>query len=121
MTGGAIDDSDGNVMPIGDLILYKTNAGNYGTMVITTQNSDGNHGILFKYRTYASDGSVLASGTNVQCRGTFLFDLDGPGETPSGPLTGQEDFWVENQTSTTRFFSPVNGARFVVVGVDPTP
>jgi hypothetical protein len=121
MTGGAIDDSDGNVMPIGDLILYRTNAGNYGTMVITTENSDGNHGILFNYRTYAVDGSVLASGTNVQCRGTFLFDLDGPGETPSGPLTGQEDFWVENQTSTARSFSPVGGARFVVVGVDPTP
>lgn len=119
MTTTAIDNSDGNIMPVGELILYKTSSGNYGAMVITTVNADGNHGILFRFTTYNPDGSVLASNTSAQCRGTFPFDLD---LAPAGSETaGTADFWMDNQSGTARLYVPQNGAKFTVAGVDPTP
>ena len=121
MATSPIDNSDGNVMPVGDLILYRTSAGNYGVMVITVVNADGNHGILFKFTTYNPDGSVLASNTNAQTRGTWSFDLDAAPSGLEAPDDSSTDFWMNNATASARTYLPTNGAKFVVVGVDPAP
>jgi len=118
MTSTAINNSDGSVLPVGEVILYNTSSGHYGAMVITNNNSDGNHGILFNFTTYDTAGNVLATGTNVQCRGTYLFDLDAQPNGLEGTGAGM-DFWMENVTGTNRAFQPTNGARFVLNGLAP--
>jgi len=116
MTSSPIDNSDGNVLPVGEQIYYQTSSGNYGALVILDNNSDGNHGIRFDFTTYDSSGNVLATGANVQCRGTWLFDLD---YQPNGleGVSGGMDFQMENQTSTSRSLTPNGGARFFLNGV----
>ncbi len=120
MTPTQIDNSGTSpALPVGQVFLYVTSSGNFGKMVITNNNVDGNDGIGFRFTTYNPDGTILATNPSAVCNGTFLFDLDLP---PAGSETaGTPDFWMRNDTSTARAFQPENGARFMLGGVDPAP
>ncbi len=120
MASTDINNSDGNVFPVGQILLYVTSEGRYGKMVITNNNADGNHGIQFKFITYASsDGTVWATNDAATCRGTWSFDLDSQPAGAEG--AGSLDFWMRNDTDTNRALQPQGGAKFFLGGVDPAP
>jgi hypothetical protein len=119
MSNAQIANNGANRLPVGQVILYKTSSGNFGKLVITTDNFDGIYGMLFSFVTYAADASVLASNTSAQCRGTWLFDLDSAPSGLEGTGAGM-DFWMENiSLPTTMNFSPAGGAKFYLGGDDP--
>ncbi len=119
MTSSTINNSNGSQIPVGQIFLYITSSGNYGKLVVTNNNIDGNNGMGFRFTTYNPGGSILATNTAATCRGTYLYDLDA---APAGAETSTgADLWMDNATPTVRSFDPQNGARFLLGGVDPAP
>ena len=119
MTSSTVNNSNGSQIPVGQIFLYITSSGNYGKLVVTNNNIDGNNGMGFRFTTYNPGGSILATNTAATCRGTYLYDLDA---APSGAETSTgADLWMDNATPTVRSFDPQNGARFLLGGVDPAP
>ena len=109
MTGSPIDNSDGNRIPVGAVILYVTRDGRYGKLMVTVSDGSNNNGLTFDHVTYAADGSVHASGSGTTVTGTWGFDLDLQG---AGQGDGVHDFWLSNATATSRNFNPLSTARF---------
>ena len=113
MTKTTITDRQTNLLH--KLILYKTSEGNYGIMHVTdVHNTDysGLGHITFNYKTFNSSGTIKQSGNGEIVKGTFKFDLDEASNSDTN-----KDFWLENTglTSSTRHFSPENGAKFYVL------
>ncbi len=112
MTGTPIDNSDGNRIPVGAVILYVTRDERYGKLLVTVSDGSNNNGLTFDHVTYAADGSVHASGLGTTVTGTWGFDLDLQG---AGQGDGVHDFWLSNATATDRSFNPQVTARFYLV------
>ena len=113
MTKTTITDRQTNLLH--KLILYKTSEGNYGIMHVTEVHNtdpDGFGHITFNYKTFKSNGTIKQSGNNEIVKGTFKFDLDEASNSDTN-----KDFWLENTglTSSTRHFTPENGAKFYVL------
>ena len=113
MTKTTITDRQTNLLH--KLILYKTSEGNYGIMHVTEVHNtdpDGFGHITFNYKTFKSNGTIKQSSNNEIVKGTFKFDLDEASNSDTN-----KDFWLENTglTSSTRHFSPENGAKFYVL------
>lgn len=86
---------------LGDVLLYKTNSGRYGKLLIT---ANANAEITLDWVTYNTDGSVYTEGQLNVVQAT---DLDRG--TSQGIPNGNADFvWSRNT------FSPTNGALFSV-------
>jgi len=74
-----------NEIPNGTILLFKTNEGRYGKMLIISNES---YFMYFFFVTYNSDGSIYNQEENAQVRDTYTFDLDN-GSSPGN------DFWWE--------------------------
>lgn len=86
-----------NVLVTNDVFAVRTNSGNYAKVRITGPfDNSKNHGLPIQWVTYATNGSVVSSGSTV-IPGTYTFDLD------AGILTGANaDIFWQQMTSTTR-------------------
>ncbi|MDA8433618.1 MAG: hypothetical protein M0Z60_11740 [Nitrospiraceae bacterium] len=96
-----------NMIPAGTIVVYHTNEGRYGKLLVVQYDSD----LTIKWVTYNADGSVHSQGDNFVVPATWLMDLD------EGALVGtfpSADFWWEGVDSVTRYFVPENGATFAV-------
>jgi hypothetical protein len=89
----------------GAIIIYKTNAGRYGKLMV----KEYGYNIYINYVTYNSSGTVYRQGNNLRIRGTWSCDLDLGVESSTGA-----DFWWEQATSTVRYLTPQNSALFLI-------
>jgi len=98
---------------LGKLVLYKTNQGNYGIMHVTevdnTTNSGKGH-IKFNSKTFNQYGGVLKTKTDKVLEGGECFQFEYGGD-PGSKL----DFYLQNNTDGTKWFKPLNLARFYIL------
>lgn len=109
MSNASINLSDGYIAA-GQLYTYYTNAGRYGKFEIVSFNKSetaGSNVLTINLTTYNADGTVYSQKSNLKIRGTWSCDLDSGLESSSGA-----DFWWRQDTSTTRYLVPQNGALF---------
>lgn len=109
MTSENIDNSDDNRIAEGTVMAYRTSDNYLGKLVVVVNDGTNNDGLVIHYTTYNDDAEIIAENENVEVRGTFSYSLD----------DGGDDFFLSNQTETTREFEPRRGAEFTIVGVDP--
>jgi len=100
MSSSLIDSSDGNLIPSGSTILYRTSGGYFGKLEVV---GFAYSGLVFNYVTFDTDGSIIQTGSKVTIAGSYTFDLDNDGGA---------DFQNDVIISTTRNLAPRNGARF---------
>ncbi|TVR60751.1 MAG: hypothetical protein EA426_04405 [Spirochaetaceae bacterium] len=116
MSNDTIDNSDGNRIPVGAVIVYRTGSGMYGKLVVLVSDASNNNGMTIRHETYENDGSILISVEQFTIEGTFSYSLTlGTDQLEAG----EGDFWMRNYTATFRLFVPLNGAKFALIGVDP--
>lgn len=108
LSGDPIDNSDANRIPQGTVLFYESTYDDYYGKLVVLQNPAGSdNGMEIKYYVF----DIQQQEDIVQVvDGTHRLDLDGDGEY---------DFWLQNVSSTVRYVTPQNGARFHVVGIDP--
>ena len=99
--------STGNVINIYDIILYKTNSGNYGKLKVLDIDYSANKNLLIEAVTYNNDGSVLSQAENLTIRGTWFCDLNAMEE--SGPSF---DFHWRRVNIDSTLLSPIGDAIF---------
>jgi chitobiase/beta-hexosaminidase-like protein len=116
LSGAQIDNSDGVRIPLGAVIVYQTDEGRLGKLVVT-DNNHTNFGLVFDYVTYAADGSVYASGYGSSVAGTWRFDFD----VSDGVQGAAGDMQLVNNTGTSRHLAPLGTAAFWLTGMDETP
>jgi len=95
-----------NQLPVGTILLYKTNEGRYGKLEILSYGYD----LSVKWITYDLNGSIFSQGGNLLVKGTWSYDLDYGLE--SGVSQSSEDFWWEQVDSVVRYLVPKNGAKY---------
>nr|WP_315315500.1 InlB B-repeat-containing protein [Treponema denticola] len=97
----------------GKLVLYKTNKGNYGIMHVTevdnTSDSDTGH-IKFNYKTFRYYEGDVKQENDIKVTGGASFDLD-----TGGPVSSGNDFYLQNNTDGTKWFKPLNTAKFYIL------
>ena len=108
--GLVISNSSGILFKAGDILVYKTNLGNYGKMEIVSVQQDENYKLTFKAITFKPDGTLLSQTTGLSIRGTWLCDLDTMTEVEE---TGLQDFWNERINATDTQLTPKENAAFV--------
>ena len=99
---------------LGKLVLYKTNKGNYGIMHVTevdnTTNSGKGH-IKFNSKTFNQyGGAVLKEETDKVLIGTASFQFE-----HGGGNTSNLDFYLQNNTNGSKWFKPLNTAKFYIL------
>lgn len=94
-----------NHLSMGSIVVYKTNSSRYGKFIVMEYGYD----IKIKWQTYNSNGTTYSSGSSLIIRGTWSCDLDLGIES----LTNRDFFW-QQATSTIRYLTPKNGAKFKV-------
>ena len=97
-----------NRLAPGSIIVYRTNAGLYGKMMVMQYGFN----LKLKWVTYRVSGAVYSSGSSLVIRGTWCGNLDNGTET-SYSNTGSDFFW-EQVSSVTRYLVPRNGAVYAV-------
>lgn len=98
---------------LGKLVLYKTNQGNYGIMHVTEVDNTTNSGkgrIKFNSKTFNQYGGVLKTETDKVLEGGECFQFEYGGD-PGSKL----DFYLQNNTDGTKWFKPLNLARFYIL------
>ncbi len=105
MSTSVIDASPGNELNPGSYLIYRTNSGRYGKMIVESYGYD----LTIGWVTYNSNGTVYTSGSGLIIHGTYLCDLDLGLETSTN-----DDFWWQvNSTPGEDYdFTPQNGAKF---------
>ena len=100
-------DNTRNHFPAGTVIVYETNTGRFGKMLILGNSYD----LVFAWKTFNPNGSIHSQGTHLFVRGTYLCDLDqGIGNSNCSAA----DFWWQQVNSEIRYLVPQNGARFAI-------
>lgn len=94
-----------NQIPAGTILVYRTNAGNFGKAVIL----DYDYNLTLLWVTFRSDGSLLKESGRTVLRGTWTFDFD----------TGQQgegtpDVWWQQKTKTERAWTTRGKAIFAI-------
>jgi hypothetical protein len=110
MSGDNIDGSDGNEFTPGTYFVYRTSAGRFGKFLVENFDKADGYKLTISWTTYNTNGSIYTSDTGLVIRGTFDCDLDLGLETTVGA-----DFWWVQQTSSTRYLDPQNGALFDLI------
>jgi len=105
-----ISNSGGIYFKAGDILVYKTNLGNYGKMEIVSVQQDENYKLTFKAITFKPDGTLQSQSSGLSIRGTWLCDLDTMTEVEE---TGVQDFWNERINETDTQFTPKENAAFI--------
>ena len=111
LSGNSIEatNSNGNVLNVGDVIIYKTNNDRYGKMEILAIDDANNKKLTIKAITYKNDGSVFYETSSLNVRGTYLCDLDAMVETQT-----DADFQWQRVNSTDTNLKPIAPALFAV-------
>lgn len=105
-----IDASNGNEFYPGTYFAYHTNDGRYGKFLVENLDVTQNNKLTIAWVTYNSDGSIYTSGSGLAVRGTYNCDLDAGLEGGTG-----YDWQWNMSSSTTRYLSPRNGSRFILL------
>lgn len=98
---------------LGKLVLYKTNQGNYGIMHVTEVDNTSNGGtghIKFNSKTFNQYGVVIKEETGTVVNGGECFQFEYGGD-PGSNL----DFYLQNNTDGTKWFKPLNTAKFYIL------
>lgn len=102
--------SNGQILNIGDILIYKTNDNHYGKLKILDYDYDNNIKLTIESVAYNDDGSIFKHSKHLEIRGTFLCDLDLMIETG---LENSEFHWERiNKTDTN--LSPKDDAVFAI-------
>ena len=98
---------------LGKLVLYKTNQGNYGIMHVTEVDNTSNGGtghIKFNSKTFNQYGVVIKEETGTVVNGGECFQFEYGGDPGSN-----FDFYLQNNTDGTKWFKPLNTAKFYIL------
>ena len=98
---------------LGKLVLYKTNQGNYGIMHVTEVDNTiygGTGHIKFNSKTFNQYGVVIKEETGTVVNGGECFQFEYGGD-PGSDL----DFYLQNNTDGTKWFKPLNTAKFYIL------
>jgi len=112
LSGDAIvgNDDETNEIPTGTIVVYQTNQGRYGKLLIQAYGLN----LTIRWHTYTLDGtSAYSSGTGLVVNATCLCDLD---EGYSHCSNETADFHWEIISGPDRQLSSWNGATFAVYG-----
>jgi len=109
LSAKVLDGSDNvyNEIPAGTVVVYNTNEGRYGKLLIQTLDVF----ILMSWTTYNADGTVYSQGSDLNISGTWHADLDAGVQTTTN---GTEDFWWEAVDGIDRFVVPSEDATFAI-------
>lgn len=95
----------GTNLPADTILLYRTNEGSYGKLLIKTYG----YNLTLRWFTFNPNGSLHSKGDNLVIRGTYSCDLDSGKETQTS-----RDFWWQQVSATERYLTPQNGANFTL-------
>lgn len=98
-------DNESNQILTGTIVLYRTNEGRYGKLLIKTYG----YNLTLRWKTFNPDGSTYSEGDDLVIRGTWLCDLDLGKESRAS-----SDFWWRQVTAVERYLVPKNGAKFAI-------
>lgn len=101
-------DSADNQIPVGTVLVYKTNESRFGKMVIL----EYGYNLAAKWVTYNSDGSIFSQGQKLLIKGTWDYDMDYGTESTNSESS--PDFWWEQVDEVTRYIVPQNGSLFTL-------
>ena len=102
--------SNGHILNIGDVLIFKTNDNHYGKLIIIDFDYDNNMKLTIESISYNDDGSIFKHSKHLEIRGTYLCDLDLMMETG---LENSEFHWERiNKTDTN--LSPKHDAVFAI-------
>jgi len=109
LSSTVLDGSDNvyNEIPAGTVVVYKTNEGRYGKLLIESIGV----AMQLSWTTYESDGTIFSQGTSLTINGTFSADLDLGEESVD---FNTSDFWWEAVDGIDRFVVPLNSAIFAI-------
>lgn len=109
-----IDGSDNanNQIPAETVVLYSTNSGRIGKMLI----QEYGYSLLISWRTYNTNGVTESEGTDFVLPGTWVVDLDSG--TLLGSLDGTEDVWWQQVDTVERYLTPLSSAEMAVYTCD---
>jgi hypothetical protein len=108
LSSARIDGSDGNnQLTPGSIILCRTSMGRFCKFLIEDFGVTAPHVLTIRWVTYNANGTIHSQGSGLTVRGTWHCDLDEGLET-----SVDSDFWWVQETSTTRYLLPENGALF---------
>lgn len=96
-------DNAQNQISAGTILLYKTDKGRYGKLLIRKYGKN----LSLKWVTYRANGNIFSKGDDLNIRGTFSCDLDLGKE-----IQTSSDFWWQQVTNIERYLIPQNGAIF---------
>ncbi|MBZ5537885.1 MAG: hypothetical protein LAO31_18170 [Acidobacteriia bacterium] len=96
----------GNQFYFGTILLYRTNEGRYGKLLVLGYGYD----LTIQWKTFNSNGTVFSQGSGLVIRGTFSGDLDSGTESSFADVAS--DFYWEQVTGTERYLVPRHGAQF---------
>jgi len=95
----------GTNLPVDTILLYRTNEGRFGKLLIKTYG----YNLTLKWLTFNPNGALHSKGDNLVIRGTYSCDLDSGKETQTS-----SDFWWQQVSSAERYLTPQNGATFAL-------
>ncbi len=108
LSSDSINGSDRvNRLTPGSIILCETSQGRFCKFLIEDFGPAPSHTLTIRWVTYEPDGSVHSQGSGLKVRGSWMCDLNEGFETLI-----DADFWWRQDTLTTRFLIPQNGATF---------
>lgn len=87
------------------IVLFRTNEGRFGKMLIKSSDTD----LILSWVTFNRNGSIHSSGENLIIRRTFTCDLDAGRESQNSA-----DFWWQMASSSERYLTPRNRAAFSI-------
>ncbi|HFS67030.1 MAG TPA: hypothetical protein ENK67_02340 [Flavobacteriia bacterium] len=104
--------SNGHVLDVGDVIVYKTRNNHFGKMEILAIDDATNYKLTIKAVTYnLNDSGIFSQSSSLEIRGTWLGDLELMSETS---VSSDADFQWSRETATDTSLSSYNGSAFSV-------
>lgn len=100
------DDNDSNLLTPGAIVLYKTNQGRFGKLLIV----EYGYNLTVQYLTYNYDGTIRTSSPDLVIQGTFAVDFD---LGTSEPFDSNDIFW-EQETEIERQLTPLDNSSIAL-------
>lgn len=100
------DDNETNLLTPGTIVLYKTDQGRFGKLMINTYG----YNINLQYLTYNNDGSTASTSTSYDLFGTFAVDLD----TGLNDTFADLDIFWQQITEVERELTPLDNVSITL-------
>jgi hypothetical protein len=94
-----------NLLTAGTILLFRTNEGRRGKLIILEYGDI----LKFKYVTYTDTGSIYTQSDSLSAKLGLYYDLDLGQINENGA-----DFLYRKVDSIVKYFTPTNGAKFVI-------